>query len=146
MYTFNLIWSTVPHWIAWLLVVLDFIWELPQNLCGLVVKLVYCKYGSRKVQTRKQGECTIQNWGMSSGVSLGWYQYTSQYASIDTVSHEVGHSIQSLYLGPLYLLVIGLPSIIWCALHTYTSLRWKYSYYSFYTESWANKLSGAYGG
>lgn len=143
MYTFNLIWNSVPHWIAWLLIILDFIWELPQNIAGLIVKLCYCKSGSRKVQTYKQGECTIQNWGMLSGVSLGWFQFTYRYASRDTASHEVGHSVQSLYLGPLYLLVIGLPSIIWAGL---IWPRKGGSYYDFYTESWANKLSGAYGG
>lgn len=143
MYTLNLIWSTVPHWIAWLLILLDFIWELPQNLCGLVVKLVYITKGSKKVETYKQGTCTIQNWSMTSGVSLGWFQFTHKNGSKDTNSHEVGHSIQSLYLGPLYLLVIGLPSIIWAGI---IHPRVGGSYYAFYTESWANHISGAYGG
>ena len=143
MYTLRLIWNKTPHWIAWLLIILDFIWELPQNLCGAVVKLVYCRFGSREEETYKQGICQIQNWGMTSGVSLGWFQFTHQYATKDTASHEVGHSVQSLYLGPLYLLVIGLPSIIWAGI---IHPRVGGNYYSFYTESWANKISGAYGG
>lgn len=53
--------------------------------------------------------------------------------------HEWGHTRQSLYLGPLYLLIIGLPSIIWAMIHTPNS---KKSYYFFYTERWADKLGG----
>lgn len=109
----------------------------------MVVKLVYCRYGSRGEETYKQGICQIQNWGMTSGVSLGWFQFTHRNATKDTASHEVGHSVQSLYLGPLYLLVIGLPSIIWAGI-IYPRIGG--NYYSFYTESWANKISGAYGG
>lgn len=29
--------------------------------------------------------------------------------------HEYGHTIQSLILGPLWIFVIGLPSLIWCS-------------------------------
>lgn len=144
MYTVRLIWNKVPHWIAWLLIFLDVcVWELPQNLVGAIVKLVYIKHGSRKVQTYKQGECIIQNWGMTSGVSLGIWQFTSKYADKNCASHEIGHAVQSLYLGIFYLLVIGLPSILWAGI---IWPRVGGSYYKFFTESWANKLSGAYGG
>lgn len=30
----------------------------------------------------------------------------------ETLKHEYGHSIQSKILGPLYLIVIGLPSLM----------------------------------
>ena len=56
--------------------------------------------------------------------------------------HEYGHSIQSKILGPLYLLVIGLPSIIWAGLFEKYRNKHKISYYSFFTEKWANKLVG----
>lgn len=139
MRTLNLIMNTFPKWIAWLFVALDFIWELPQNLVGLVVKLVYMKYGNRKVNTLNDGVCTIQNWGLYSGVSLGWFQFTYSFSSIETASHEVGHSHQSLYLGPLYLLVIGLPSILWAGVFHARSGK---SYYWFYTERWADRCAG----
>lgn len=141
MYVLRKILSIFPAWISWLFIILDLIWELPQILCGLVVKLVFCVYGSKEVETIKQGKCKIQNWGLSSGVSLGWFQFTPKSASKNMNSHEVGHSLQSLWLGPFYLLVIGIPSIIWCAL--YKKLGYT-NYYAFYTEKWANKISGAY--
>ena len=73
------------------------------------------------------------------GCSLGpvIFVYTKYYA--DLIKHEYGHAKQSLYLGPLYLLVIGLPSLIWNL--TYSESN-KYSYYWFYTERWADKLGG----
>lgn len=57
-----------------------------------------------------------------------------------TIKHELGHCIQSRYLGPLYLLVIGIPSITWVMLRRMIPELRKYNYYDFYTESWSNKL------
>lgn len=143
MWTIRQINKIFPKWIAWFFILLDFCWEAPQVIVGAVVKLVYIKYGSREVETYKQGVCQIQNWGMMSGVSLGWWQFTSPYATKDTASHEVGHSLQSVMLGPLYLLTVGLCSGLWCLGVIPRNGR---SYYDFWCEAWANKLSGAYGG
>ncbi len=56
--------------------------------------------------------------------------------------HEYGHTVQSLILGPLYLFVIGLPSIVW--MRVAPLARWRRrsgtSYYAFYPERWANWL------
>jgi hypothetical protein len=46
-------------------------------------------------------------------------------------------------LGPLYLLVIGLPSLLWAWLGDNYREKHGVSYYDFYTEKWANKLGGA---
>jgi hypothetical protein len=56
------------------------------------------------------------------------------------IQHELGHSIQSLILGPLYLIVIGLPSWIWFTWYNNGKDK-RVSYYWFYTEAWANKLA-----
>lgn len=55
-----------------------------------------------------------------------------------TKKHEYGHSKQSLYLGPLYLIVVGLPSITWAEL--YKNFKREISYYDVYPENWADKL------
>lgn len=59
-----------------------------------------------------------------------------------TLAHEYGHTIQSLLLGPLYLFVIGIPSWMWCNIPYFRKLRKEknISYYSFYTEKWADRL------
>ena len=109
-----------------------YLWQLPQNLVGIVVKLV------TRAKNVGTGYCI---WEYGSGLSLGNYVFVSKYAGSYTRKHEHGHQIQSLYLGWLYLIVIGLPSLVWCIL--YTALwRDKYYYYSFYTEAWANHLVG----
>ena len=56
------------------------------------------------------------------------------------VLHECGHVKQSRILGPLYLFVIGIPSIIHAALPCKKCKET--NYYHFYTEKWANKLMG----
>ena len=149
MYTVRLIWNKVPHWIAWLLIFLDVcVWELPQNLCGLIVKLIYCRYGSKTVESIQDGPITTQLWGMTSGVSLGWFGFVHKsqaYNKSYIVCHEnIGHAKQSLYSGIFYLLIFGLPSVAFCVIYSYTN--WidhnKYSYYDFYTERLADKLAG----
>lgn len=59
-----------------------------------------------------------------------------------TLKHEYGHYKQNLMLGWLTLLVINLPSFIWAACFNKYRAKHNISYYSFYTESWANKLGG----
>ena len=55
--------------------------------------------------------------------------------------HEYGHTIQSLILGPLYLIVIGIPSTFWEFLPYYRAKRNSgVSYFSFFTEKSANYL------
>ena len=82
---------------------------------------------------------------MRGAVTLGCYVFVglnSEYRK--TVKHELGHTIQSKILGPLYLIVIGIPSITYCGLRRiFPSLR-KKNYYNFYTERWANSLSEKY--
>lgn len=141
MWTIRQIQKTFPAWISWFFILLDFIWEFPQILTGSIVKLIFIKYGKREVETIRQGTCEIQNWSMYSGISLGWWQFTNEKADKDTASHEVAHSIESVVLGPLYLVLIGLPSIMWAG------IIWPYfmhdkSYYWFYTEFITDRIAG----
>ncbi|MDR0697276.1 MAG: hypothetical protein LBF68_07095 [Christensenellaceae bacterium] len=83
-----------------------------------------------------------ENWG---GISLGAFIIMNNARGLvqtnDTRIHEYGHTIQSLILGPFYLLVIGIPSFIWCNNKRFIEMRKKgISYFSFYPERWANYL------
>lgn len=55
--------------------------------------------------------------------------------------HEYGHTVQSLLLGPLYLPLVGLPSLLWAQLPL-CQRKWRggVSYFGFYTEKTANSL------
>ena len=55
--------------------------------------------------------------------------------------HEYGHTIQSLIFGPLYLIVMGIPSTLWGFLPYFQNKRNNgVSYFSFFTEKLANYL------
>lgn len=119
-----------------------FIWQLPQHLLAILYigyLVMMCK--DLGVDSRYKQAIVIPC-VMRGAVTLGCYVFVglnSEYRK--TVKHELGHTIQSKILGPLYLIVIGIPSITYCGLRRiFSSLR-KKNYYDFYTEKWANNLS-----
>lgn len=120
---------------------IDWVWQLPQNICGLVYKACI-KDDIIKHFDSEPNHCDIYLKKSKDGVTLGKYIFVcnSDKNLLSIIKHEQGHVIQSRMLGILYLLVIGLPSIIWAALHDYIAPN--KSYYWFYTEAWANKLGG----
>lgn len=79
---------------------------------------------------------------MRGGISLGKYIIVSQWSDKMTIMHEYGHCRQSKMLGWFYLLVIGLPSIIWAVLYGPIVKPSPNGYYKFFTEKWADKLGG----
>ena len=122
-----------------------FIWQLPQHIIALIYfgyLVIMCK--DLGVDSRYK-QATVIPCIMRGAVTLGNYVFVglnSEYRK--TVKHELGHTIQSKILGPLYLIVIGIPSITYCSLRRiFPSLR-KKNYYNFYTEKWANNLSEKY--
>ena len=122
-----------------------FIWQLPQHIVALIYfgyLVMMCK--DLGVDSRYKQAIVIPCI-MRGAVTLGCYVFVglnSEYRK--TVKHELGHTIQSKILGPLYLIVIGIPSITYCGLRRlFPSLR-KKNYYDFYTERWANNLSEKY--
>lgn len=56
----------------------------------------------------------------------------------NTRIHEYGHTWQCLLLGPLYYIVIALPSVIWCTFFEKFREKHNISYYKLYCEGWAN--------
>lgn len=58
------------------------------------------------------------------------------------LAHEYGHFVQHLVLGPLYLLIIGLPSLTHAAWWQWRGR--KGNYFHFYTEAWADAWGGVY--
>ena len=112
-------------------------WGILQSLIGFVGFLIHI----RKQHYWYKG-CVVTiikgNWG---GVSLGAFIFIDedipkeQAKTSDFINHEWGHTWQSMFLGPLYLFVIGIPSLIWSRVYTG-------DYNRFYTERWANMLGG----
>lgn len=114
------------------------IWQLPQNLLGLLLGLAL-KGRTKAVAHFRGVEYHIVR-GFRGGLSLGSYVFLRKgYLEFPMLwEHEYGHTRQSAILGLLYLPVIGLPSLLWAALYRPE----KGNYYDFYTERWADKLGG----
>ena len=116
---------------------------MPQNILGL---LLIAFYRPERMHIMENGNRIYFATRMKGGISLGKYSIvnTCHYRldlrdalKRDSVRHEaIGHARQSLYFGWLYLIVIGLPSIINACL-----CRDKGRYYRFYTERWADRLA-----
>lgn len=100
-------------------------------LLGIALRLFY----KGKDSTYKDA-IVRRSMSMLGGISLGKYIIISQWFSEREVKHEYGHCRQSKMLGWFYLIVIGLPSIIWAWLYRGE----KEGYYKFYTEKWADRL------
>jgi hypothetical protein len=91
-----------------------------------------------KIAGSKWSSCYMAE-GMSGGISLGLICIVSKYLAghEPSVRHELyGHTRDSRIFGPLYLLVIGLPSLLNAA------FGFTDCYYDFYTEKRANKAAG----
>ena len=115
-------------------------WGLPQTLLGAAVYLT-----QRKKPHSEFGGACVTEWDKDSGVSLGKFIFVPKgHSKGYLIEHEYGHSIQSMVLGPLYLLLVGLPSILWCRVPA-IGRSWRSgrkSYYSFFTERSADRLGG----
>lgn len=124
------------------------LWEFPQSLLGFILFQFY-GVGCQCMEAPYGDVRILYSERMRGGISLGrfiilpWkYRYNSSSYVRDTISHEYGHTRQSLYLGWLYIVVIGLPSLLWAWAHsTFKGLR-EVDYYSFYTERWADDIGG----
>ncbi len=84
----------------------------------------------------------VTRWRRRTGASFGLFIFLPPGAGDAVLVHEYGHTVQSLMLGPLFPLVIALPSSVWCHFPPLKRLRARrgISYYSLYCEAWANRL------
>lgn len=120
--------------------ILKFFWQLLQTIVALIYFL-YLRYKDEILDTCTfQGAVVFIKKESYGSVTLGNHIFLSPRATDTTIRHEWGHTRQSLLLGPLYLIVIGIPSIIWAATHRAIAPNKPYDW--FYTEVWANKLGG----
>lgn len=139
-----------------LYMVIQLTWGILQSLLGLVLFLLnircrhYIYHGA-----------VVTEWKPRSSVSLGLFVFCSDdphFAKANGISredaasrllvHEYGHTIQSLVLGPLYLIIIGLPSVTWAFLPAFRRMRREKGipYSRAYCEASANRLGEKYTG
>ena len=114
-------------------------WGLTVNLVGFLVFLAL--YKKCRHERFNNAYITYVPWN-AGGLSLGLFIFMKEGAkepwTYNTRIHEYGHTIQCLLLGPLYWLVVALPSAIWCNCFENYRKENNVSYYALYCESWAN--------
>ena len=118
-------------------------WCLPQTLLGSIL-FAWLRHAIREfsfVRRHKERALVLYSSRFRGAVSLGPYILLNQrFCDTASLNHEYGHTRQSTYLGPLYLAIIGLPSILWAYVQ---GRHWiSKSYYWLYTERWADRLGG----
>jgi hypothetical protein len=126
--------------LSWLVSALLQVWQFPQNLVGVVFG---CFLKGKRHLSGIDGIPPeirlVSARNMRGGISLGNFVYLRPPVYDRMAQHEYGHCLQSRLLGPLYLPVIGLPSLLW-------AIWWHpgrpVGYYTFYTERWADRLAG----
>lgn len=127
--------------------IIRFIWQLPQDLVALIWIGILSIFKGKPEFSKFKDEHYVYFKKYVNGVSLGdfvilgsWYRYDDT-----TIKHEYGHTRQSLYLGPLYLVLIGLPSACGNLWDRWFHKKWNYTkrekwYYNQPWEKWADKL------
>ena len=111
-------------------------WGILQTLLGLAL---FLRFRRRQHHIFHGGIAT--KWGRGGGVSLGQFFFYDENRE-DLLLHEYGHTLQSLILGPLYLLVVGIPSFLWANLPYFKERRKRKGipYSGLYCERWADAL------
>ena len=121
---------------------LQYTWGCIQTLIGAFLYL-----GHLHNKHYSYENAVVTEWDYEYSASLGMFLFVTKQDQAGEgfkklLLHEYGHTFQSLMLGPLYMFVIGIPSMVWLRLSVFQKMRKKkkISYYSFYTEKWADKL------
>ena len=119
----------------WVIQILLVIWQLPQ----IIVALFMLPFLGNKKLIKYDNYCWAYDCEkMSGAISLGCFIFLSPYSAKQktTIAHEYGHVKDSHKYGWLYLIIVGIPSIL-NAWFNFTKC-----YYDWYPEKWANKNAG----
>lgn len=122
-------------------ILLQLTWGLPQSLVGLLILLLV-----RAERCERFCGAVVTEWEMEAGLSMGLFIFMPRCFPEERrgrlLLHEYGHTLQSLLLGPLYLPMVALPSVLWANLPQFRKLRRErgVSYYDVYPEKWADHL------
>ena len=126
------------NFLEWIAYIVLFIWQILQNLIGIGMWIYFKIRGDIETIVTNKYSKVYRSKYMSGGISLGSFAFVSNnLAKKETsIRHEQGHMWDSKVFGPLYLFVIGIPSILNAA------FDFTKCYYDFYTERAANFHSG----
>lgn len=117
------------------------IWQLPTVIVGGILIAFIRIFDKNSDFEDYKDVWVVLKTSWPIGVSFGPIIIVYNRASSNTMRHEYGHSIQSKILGPLYLLIVGIPSFVGNILTRMLILRPE-NYYKRFPENWADKIAG----
>jgi hypothetical protein len=139
-------WRSLPCGGGMLRALWSVLWEQPQTVLGALVLLQRWAFGLVEHIELRDGRILTQTRG---GISLGLFVFCDGrgnrwfYPGSGIREHEYGHTFQSCWFGPLYLLVVGVPSlsrgIYAIAYRELTGRRWR-GYFDGWPEKQADRL------
>lgn len=89
--------------------IISFTWGGIMTAIGLVILLVTLPFGKFGIYHGRIYKRIGKNWG---GVELGCFFLCDKTAGEHTLAHESGHELQNCLWGPLFPVVISIPSAI----------------------------------
>ena len=139
--------KTNPNWgfagRAWQ-ITSRFTLELPQTLLGLGFAWAYGLFGGFSSANYHKGIGFYESSRVASALSLSHIVLINPSYSY-LKPHEYGHSLQSMILGPLYVPLIVVPSILSAALSNLTYSFLGYTWHqNMPWERWADRLKKYY--
>jgi hypothetical protein len=92
--------------------ILSFTWGLLWTLIGLIVFLFIRVFFYEKIKVRVIAGCLAVTFlhKRFGGINLGIVYFVDKNDMIHTHLHELGHSLQNAYFGPLFIPLIAIPS------------------------------------
>jgi hypothetical protein len=117
-------------------------WGLPVNIVGGIAYLICTKILKHPHSKFGYANIVYLPWN-AGGLSMGLFIFVRDEKEKDewlynVRIHEYGHTWQCLLLGPLYYLIVAIPSVIWCNCFAKYREKNNISYYKLYCEAWAN--------
>lgn len=98
-----------------------FTWQFPQTLLGFLSSHAYNRFGNVTDVTTAYGATVLRTNSIGSAVTIGNYIIGNSTIRADAnnslFQHEYGHYLQSQTFGPLYLFMVGVPSILSASKH-----------------------------
>lgn len=115
-----------------------FLWQLPQNIVGFFAIVLLDAYRPSLIY---DVDVWVHYKTFFKSASLGKFIILNGYRQTEKeIKHEIGHQIQSMSLGWLYIPLIGIPSIIGNLLFKIPAIKKRFKYYNLPWEKSADKL------
>jgi len=126
--------------------ILQLSWGILQNVLGILVLIITFVINPKRKHSYYHG-AIVTHWKFGFSMGCGMFIFFGHYDDPNrkgdcVLVHEYGHTIQSIIVGPLFMFVIAIPSMIWAFLPCFKKYRKEkdVSYFRLYCEGWANHL------